>query len=207
MAAKKNMAGRAATAVRKVATKAKAKVKAKKAAPKKVQAVPPGYGTITPSLVIAGAAEAIEFYKRAFGAKEMNRMPTPDGKIMHAELKIGDSVLMMSDDMAPGPSKSPSALGGTSAVIGVYTKDADGMWAKATQAGAKVLMPLSEQFWGDKYGQIQDPFGHVWSIMQHVRDVSPKEMAAAAAKFASGPPPDMGGNGGASGGPESTPAM
>jgi PhnB protein len=174
--------------------KKKPKKVAKKAAPKarkavkKVQAIPPGYHTITPYLTLKNAAGAIEFYKKAFGAKERSRMPGPGGSVMHAEIVIGNSSIMMSDEMPQMGSKSPETLGGTAGGLMIYTPNVDAMFAKATAAGARVEMPPADMFWGDRYARVVDPFGHKWSIGTHIEDVSPKEMnkraEAEMAKFA-----------------------
>ena len=132
-----------------------------------VQAIPDGYGTITAVLSIDGAAEAIDFYKKAFGATERGRMPGPDGKIMHAEIKIGNSVVMLSDVMMPPP---------TRANLHLYVEDADAWFKRAVDAGAQVVLPLADQFWGDRYGVVSDKWGNRWSIGQHVEDVPQEEM-------------------------------
>ena len=134
----------------------------------KVQAVPPGYQTVTPHLTINGAAEAIEFYKKAFGAEERSRAPAPDGKIMHAEIKIGDSIIMLNDAMGGFPANQSS--------LHLYVPDADALWKRATDAGAKVAMPLADQVWGDRYGALTDKWGNRWSSATHKEDVPPQEM-------------------------------
>src|SRR5262245_35639403 len=144
-----------------------------------VRAIPEGYHSLTPHLVIRDCARAIEFYKKAFGAEERGRAPGPDGRIMHAELKIGDSIVMLSDEYPEMGGKSPQALNGSPVTINLYTEDANAAWKRATEAGATVRMPLGDQFWGDRYGQVTDPFGHHWSIAQHIKDVSPAEMKQA----------------------------
>jgi len=150
-------------------SKSKSK-RAKKAKPKKskLEPIPPGFGTVTPYLTIEGAAEALEWYKKAFGAKELDRQPMPDGKIMHARVKIGDSIVMMSDWMQGAPTKAPKSIGATTVTLHVYSKNVDKLWQQAVDSGAKALMPLDNQFWGERYGQLQDPFGHIWSISQRV---------------------------------------
>jgi PhnB protein len=151
------------------------------------KAIPEGYHSVTPYLVIKDAAKALEFYKNAFGATELVRMPGPGGKIMHAEIKIGDSPLMISEEMPERGTKSPQTLGGTPVSIFLYVNDVDAFAAKATAAGAKTLMPVQDQFWGDRYGQLADPFGHVWGVATHKEDVSPEEMRKrAAAAMAAG---------------------
>jgi len=139
----------------------------RKAAPAKPLAVPAGYHTVTPYLNLNGAADAIEFYQKAFGAIERVRMPGPDGKVMHAELAIGDSVVMLSEAMM-----APATQGG----IHLYVKDCDALFNQAIAAGATATMPLSDMFWGDRWGKLSDPFGQTWSIATHKEDVSPEEM-------------------------------
>lgn len=144
-----------------------------------VNPVPAGFRTVTPHLVCEGAAEALAFYAQAFGAVELGRMAGPDGKIMHAELRIGDSLLMLADDFPAYGSRGPKALQGSTVTIHLYVPDADAAWARAIAAGATVVMPLEDAFWGDRYGQVEDPFGHRWSIATHVRDVAPEQMEEA----------------------------
>jgi uncharacterized glyoxalase superfamily protein PhnB len=141
-----------------------------------IKPIPEGYHTITPHLVVRGGAAAIEFYKRAFGATEGGRMPGPDGLIMHAELRIGDSPLFLMDESPATGSKSPLALGGSPFVIHLYVEDVDAAFERATKAGAKVVLPLADQFWGDRYGMVIDPFGHHWSLATHKEDLTPQEM-------------------------------
>jgi PhnB protein len=143
----------------------------------KVKAVREGQHTITPHLIVNGADKAIEFYKKAFGA-QVSGPPhhTPDGKVMHAELKIGDSTLMLADEFPGMGAKSPQALGGSPVVLNVYMDNIDKIFNQAVAAGATVTMPLSNQFWGDRYGQIKDPFGHSWALGQHIEEVAPEEM-------------------------------
>ena len=141
-----------------------------------VKAIPDGMHSLTPHLVCAGAADAIEFYKRAFGAVETARMPGPGGKLMHAAVTIGDSALMLVDDFPEWGSLDPKALKGTPVTIHLYVENADAVVAQAVAAGAKVTMPVADMFWGDRYGQIEDPFGHRWSVATHQRDMSPEEM-------------------------------
>lgn len=141
-----------------------------------VRPIPEGYRSVTPHLVCEQAADAIEFYKKAFGAVEIARLPGPDGKIMHAELRIGDSPIMLAQDYPEFGSRGPLALKGTAVVIHLYVEDADAAWAKALDAGAKPLMPLSDMFWGDRYGQVEDPFGHRWSIATHKQDLTPEQI-------------------------------
>jgi PhnB protein len=139
--------------------------------------IPEGYQTITPYLAVHDAAEAIEYYKKAFDAKERVRMDAPGGKIGHAELEIGDSLVMLSDPFPQASTRTPSELGGTSASIFMYVEDVDAVVKKAVDEGATITMEVSDQFWGDRFGSVKDPFGHMWSIATHVEDVSPEEMA------------------------------
>jgi uncharacterized glyoxalase superfamily protein PhnB len=147
--------------------------------PEKVKAVPPGFHTLTPHLIVRNAAEALEFYKKALGAEVLNVAHTPDGKIMHASLRIGDSMLMLNDEMPQYGALSPLGHGGTSVTIHIYTEDVDSVFNRAVAAGAKVKMPVMDQFWGDRYGALTDPYGHSWSIATHVKDLSPEEMQRA----------------------------
>jgi uncharacterized glyoxalase superfamily protein PhnB len=144
-----------------------------------VKPIPEGMHTVTPHLVCAGAGDAIEFYKRAFGAVEMLRMPGPQGKLMHAMLRIGDSAVMLVDEYPEMGKLSPQSLKGSPVTIHLYVDDADATLERAVKAGAKVIMPVHEQFWGDRYGQLVDPFGHRWSVATHVRDVTMEEMREA----------------------------
>ena len=141
-----------------------------------VKAVPKGMHTITPHLVVNEAAKAVEFYKNAFAAKVQGVHKTPDGKVMHAEIKIGDSKVFLADEFPGMNCASPKTLGRSSVVLHVYVKDVDKLFNQAVAAGATVTMPLANQFWGDRYGQVVDPFGHCWSLGQHVEDVPPEEM-------------------------------
>ena len=151
-----------------------------------VKPIPQGMHSVTPHLVCAGAAKAIEFYKKAFGAEEGGRLPGPDGRLMHAMIRIGDSAVMLVDEMPEWGALGPKALKGTPVTIHLYVEDADAFVARAAQAGAKVTMPVAEQFWGDRYGKIEDPFGHHWSVGTHVRDVTPEEMKKAMQAMAAG---------------------
>jgi PhnB protein len=139
--------------------------------------IPEGYRTVTPYLAVDDAAEAIEYYRKAFGAKERVRMDAPEGKIGHAELEIGDSLIMLSDPFPQATTRSPKELGGTSASIFMYVEDVDAVVKKAVDEGATITMEVADQFWGDRFGSITDPFGHLWSIATHVEDVPPDEMA------------------------------
>jgi PhnB protein len=141
-----------------------------------VKPVPEGYHSLTPYLFIKGAADAIEFYKTVFGAKERMRMPGPDGRIMHAELQIGDSIIMLSDENPKMGANSPQSVGGASTGLNVYVADVDAVVAKAVELGAKLVRPVKDQFYGDRSGGIIDPFGHIWSVATHVEDVAPEEM-------------------------------
>jgi PhnB protein len=143
---------------------------------KAVKAIPDGYYTATPYLYLSEAGKAIEFYKRAFGATEMTRMGGPEGRVMHAELKIGNSIVMMADEFPEMNNRSPRTLGGASGSILLYVPDVDAAFARAVKAGAKATRPVELQFWGDKMGALEDPFGHQWSLATHVEDVSPEEM-------------------------------
>jgi uncharacterized glyoxalase superfamily protein PhnB len=152
---------------------------------KSVQRIPPDMHALTPHIICAGAAKAIDFYKAAFGAVEKARLPGPDGRLMHAAVQIGDSTLMLVDEMPEFGAKSPKALNGSPVTLHLYVADADATMAQAVAAGAKVTMPVAEQFWGDRYGQLEDPFGHKWSVATHVRDVAPEEMKKAMQQMAS----------------------
>ena len=141
-----------------------------------VKAIPDGYYSLTPYLVIKGAAEAIEFYTKAFGATEVVRMPGPGGRIMHAEVKIGNSMLMLSDENPERGFFSPSTTGKATSSIMLYTDDVDATFKRAVGAGAKGDQPPTDMFWGDRMGNLTDPFGHTWAIATHKEDVSPAEM-------------------------------
>ncbi|HEY0710143.1 MAG TPA: VOC family protein [Polyangia bacterium] len=155
----------------------------------KVKAVPDGYHTVTPYLIVRNASEAIAFYQRALGAKELYRMDMSGGKVAHAELQIGDSRLMISDEMPASPesiAQSPKALGGTTMGLNVYLEDVDARVADAVKAGATIRRPLQNQFYGDRSATIEDPFGHVWTLSTHVEDVSPEEMERRMAQMGQG---------------------
>jgi PhnB protein len=141
-----------------------------------VKPVPDGYHTVTPYLIIDGAAQAIEFYKRAFGATELLRMPDAKGRISHAELKIGDSVIMLADEHHEMGYRGPRTLGGTAVSILLYMPDVDTVFDRAIKAGGKSRRAVADQFYGDRMGTLEDPFGHVWTIGTHIEDVSPEEM-------------------------------
>ena len=146
----------------------------------KVSPVPPGYHTITPHLVVNNTKKAIEFYKRAFGAEVRGVMDGPDGHVMHAEIKIGDSILMLNDEFPEFHALSPTSTKADTCVsLHLYVPDADKVFKAALAAGAVETMPLQDQFWGDRYGKIKDPFGHSWSIGTHIKDLSREEMMAA----------------------------
>ena len=147
----------------------------------RVKAIPDGARTLTPHLTVAGAAAAIDFYARAFGGVQQFRADAPDGKIMHACVRIGDSDLFLNDEAPQWGALGPKSTHGTPVTIHLYVEDADATAARAVQAGAKVVMPVAEQFWGDRYGVIEDPFGHRWSIATHVRDVTPEDVTKAMA--------------------------
>ena len=147
----------------------------------KAKPIPKGYHTATPYLIIKGAAKAIEFYKKAFGAAEVMRMTQPDGRVGHAEIKIGDSLIMLADEFPEMGSRSPQSLGGSPVSILLYVQDVDALTSQAITAGAKVVRPVKDQFYGDRSGSLEDPFGHQWHIATHVEDVPPKEMKKRAA--------------------------
>lgn len=142
-----------------------------------VSPVPEGYHTLTTYLAVEDAARAIDFYKEAFGAEETIRMPGPDGSVAHAELQIGDSKLMLSDPFPQSNVRPPAERGGPTASVFMYVDDADAVFERAQAAGATVAMPLENMFWGDRFGSLADPFGHVWSVATHIEDVPEEEMA------------------------------
>ena len=150
---------------------------------KKAQAIPKGFHTVTPSIFVAGAAKAIDFYKKAFGAEEVMRFPGPDGKIMHAEIRIGDSSIMLADEMPEQGGKGPKSYGGTPVSFFVYGEKVDAAWKRAVDAGAKTIQPLEDQFWGDRTGCVEDPFGHHWWLAQHIKDMTRDELEKAAESF------------------------
>jgi PhnB protein len=143
------------------------------------KAIPDGMHTVTPHLICANASAATEFYKKAFNATETSRLPGTSGRLMHANLRIGDSAVMLVDEMPEHGALGPKSLKGSPVAIHLYVEDADAVAAQAIAAGAKLTMPVTDMFWGDRYGQIEDPFGHRWSIATHVRDVTPAEMQQA----------------------------
>jgi PhnB protein len=142
----------------------------------KVKAIPDSYPRVTPYLVVEGAAAAIDFYTKVFGAKERMRMPAPEGKIGHAEIEIGNSMVMLADANPQMGHKSPKALGGTPVSLLVYVENADDTVQRAAAAGGRVVRPVENQFYGDRMGGVEDPFGHLWYVATHVEDVSPEEM-------------------------------
>jgi uncharacterized glyoxalase superfamily protein PhnB len=145
--------------------------------------IPDGFSSITPHIVVNDGAKAIDFYKQAFGAQELGRHLAPDGKnVMHAQLKIGNSILMMAGEFPPN-CLSPKSRGGTSVFLHIYTENADAAYDRAVKAGCKGNMPVSDMFWGDRYGQVEDPFGHLWSIATHKQDLTPDQIAANAKAF------------------------
>jgi uncharacterized glyoxalase superfamily protein PhnB len=146
-----------------------------------VKPIPEGMNTVTPHLVCRGAGRAIEFYKKAFGAQEIGRMDMPEGgKVLHAAIRIGNSVIMLIDEFPEWNTVGPQTLNGSPVTIHLYVENAELVFTRAVQAGATVIMPLEDMFWGDRYGKLQDPFGHTWSIATHTRDVSHEEMTQAA---------------------------
>ncbi|HKU84925.1 MAG TPA: VOC family protein [Casimicrobiaceae bacterium] len=145
--------------------------------------IPEGMHSLTPHLVCAGAADAIDFYKRAFNATEEARIPGPEGKLIHAAVRIGDSTLMLVDENPQWGALGPKALKGSPVTIHLYVVDVDATVAQAVAAGAKVTMPVADMFWGDRYGQLEDPFGHRWSVATHTRDLTPEEMREGMAKM------------------------
>jgi PhnB protein len=149
----------------------------------KVTAVPKGYHSVTPSLVVAGAAQAIDFYKKALGAEELMRFQGPDGKIMHAEIKIGDSIVMLNDEMPDFGVRGPKAIGGSSTSLFIYKENVDAEWKRAIDAGGKEIQPLADQFWGDRGGCFEDPFGHRWWLSQHIEDLTPDQIRKRAEEF------------------------
>lgn len=145
-----------------------------------VKPIPEGVHTITPHLVCAGAADAIEFYKKAFNAVEIHRIPGPGGKLMHGAIRIGDSMLMLADEFPEWGSKGPKTLAGTPVTIHLYVENVDAVFAQAVAAGATPAMPVADMFWGDRYGMLVDPFGHSWSVATHIKDMTDDEMQEAA---------------------------
>jgi PhnB protein len=159
-----------------VKTKSKSKSKAKTTAQKKVTPIPKGYHTATPYIIVDNAAAALDFYRKALGAKELMRIPGPGGKIMHCEFRIGDSIIMMADEHPEMDARAPKSYGGSPISMALYVANVDAQFKQALAAGGKVKRPLSDQFYGDRTGSFTDPFGHTWHIATHVEDVSPTEM-------------------------------
>ena len=149
----------------------------------KVKPVPEGMHSITPHLVCAGAADAIEFYKKAFNAEECGRLPGPHGRLMHAMIRIAGSPVMLVDEMPEWGALGPKSLKGSPVTIHIYVENVDAFVAQAVAAGARITMPVADMFWGDRYGKLEDPFGHHWSVATHQRDVSPAEMQEAMKKM------------------------
>jgi PhnB protein len=145
---------------------------------------PEGYHTVTPAIVVRDAAKAIDFYKEAFGAEEIDRMEGPDGSIMHAEIRIGDSRVMLGEENPVWQTKSPLTLGGVHGSLHIYVDDADAAFARATAAGCEVRYPMDDAFWGDRYGTVIDPFGHQWGLATRTKDLTPDEMRKAAEAWA-----------------------
>jgi uncharacterized glyoxalase superfamily protein PhnB len=156
---------------------------AAKPAKKRVSPVPRGYHTVTPAITVKGAAEAIDFYRRALGARERMRMASPDGKIMRAELQIGDSVIFLGDECPDVGGRSPLTLGGATGSLHIYVPSVDAAVRRAVEAGARVTMPVADMFWGDRYGKVTDPFGHEWGLATHTEDLTPAQQKKRAAEF------------------------
>ena len=144
-----------------------------------VPPIPAGYRSVTPYLCVDGAARAIEFYVKVFGAKELSRMPGPDGKVMHAELRFGDRVFVLGDEAPEMGAPSPQTLGGSAVSLMHYVKDVDAVFARAVAAGARSVMPPADMFWGDRFGSLVDPWGHRWALATHKADLTPKQMKKA----------------------------
>jgi PhnB protein len=151
-----------------------------------VNPIPADYPRVTPYLIVDGASAAIDFYRSVLGASERMRMAGPDGRVGHAELDIGDSVVMLADEHLDMDIRSPRTVGGTSVTLHVYVEDADSVFARAIDAGAKALQPMEDKFYGDRAGQFEDPFGHRWNVATHVEDVTPEEMSKRAEAMATG---------------------
>jgi len=151
-------------------------LKSSKTSGEKRHTSPEGYHTLTPGLTVSDAAKAIEFYVHAFGAKEETRMPGPDGRIMHAELRIGDSLFMIGEEMVDRNVRGPKTLGGSPVSLNLYVENADATFQLAVNAGAKPLQPVEMMFWGDRYGKIEDPYGHIWGLCTRIENLSPEEV-------------------------------
>ncbi len=147
-----------------------------------VKPIPEGMHSLTPLLTCAGAADAIDFYKKAFNAVEVSRLPGPKGKLMHASLRIGNSALMLTDEFPEWGGLGPKLLKGSPVTVHLYVENVDAAVEQAVAAGAKITMPLADMFWGDRYAQLEDPFGHRWSVATHTRDLSPAEIQQAMGK-------------------------
>ena len=145
------------------------------------QAIPEGFHSVTPHIVVKDAAAAIKFYQQAFGAEEICRLPGPDGSLMYAEVNIGDSRVMLAEERPEWG--GPKAIGGTPVTLHIYAENADALFARATAAGAKATMPMMDMFWGDRYGMVEDPFGHRWSIAKHIEDLTPEQIGARSAEW------------------------
>lgn len=152
------------------------------------QPIPVGMHSLTPHLICAGASDAIAFYQAAFGAVELSRLPAPNGTLMHAMLRIGDSALMLVDECPEMGVRGPKTLNGSPVTVHLYVDDVDAVVAQAVAAGATVTMPVADMFWGDRYGRLADPFGHHWSVATHIRDMTPEEIRQAVAQMAFGEP-------------------
>lgn len=172
-------------AVKQVARKGATAQGRKSTAKKKVQAVPKGYATVTAHLVCKGAGDAMDFYAKAFGAKDKGRMTGPNGIVVHGEIRIGDAVVMLGEEMPEMGARSPLSMGGSPVTLMMYVKDVDAAFARATAAGCTAVMPPANMFWGDRYCRVADPFGHQWAIATHIEDLSMEEMGKRmAAEFA-----------------------
>ena len=147
------------------------------------KSTPAGYHTVTPTIIVRNAPDAIDFYKRAFGAEEINRMAGPDGSVMHAEIRIGDSIVMLGEENPGWGALSPLSTGGNPGSLHIYVDDADAAFARAIGSGAKVRHPLEDAFWGDRYGKVTDPFGHEWGIATRIKELSAEEMHRAAEEW------------------------
>ncbi len=173
-------------------TASRGKSHTKRKARKRLVPAPSGFRTVTPYLAVNGGLEALAFYKKAFGAKELAKETTPDGKVVHARIKIGDSIVMLSDQFGAGDVSGATPMMGARVTLHVYSRDVDRLWQQATAAGAKVVMPIDNQFWGERYGQLDDPFGHRWSLAMLVRMSKQEKEAkrkAAMAMMAQNQPP------------------
>jgi PhnB protein len=145
-----------------------------------VQPIPAGYHTVTPYLIVSGAAKALDYYKQAFGATELMRMDGPNGSVMHAEIKIGDSIIMLADEFPDMGARSPQSIGGSPVGICLYVPDVDAVFQRAIAAGGKEERPVKDQFYGDRSGTLRDPFGHQWTVATHTQDLTPEQISAAA---------------------------